>query len=212
MQEQRARHFSPQLMLDVAALEAIVGVAALIIDMQEDFFAHERLVQRRAKLSRGVNELVAICRRNGVDVIWVKQEFSPDLSDAMLEARRKSIRVVISGTPGASILSELDFRPSDHLVVKKRYSAFFGTKLDELLATLGTTTLIVAGINTHACVRMAVVDAYQRDYEVILARECIESYDAEHHDVSWRYMDGKLGRAMGNEQILTVLAGATEKG
>ena len=183
-----------------------MSVAALIIDMQVDFFAHERLVQHRAKLVRGVNELVAICRRSSVEVVWVKQEFSPDLSDAMLEVRRKEIRVVISGTPGASILPELDFRPSDHLVVKKRYSAFFGTKLDELLATLGTTKLIVAGINTHACVRMAVVDAYQRDYEVILASECIDSHDAEHHDVSWRYMDGKLGRAMSNEQIRTALA------
>lgn len=185
-----------------------MSVAALIIDMQVDFFAHERLVQRRAKLARSVNELVAICRHSGVNVVWVKQEFSPDLSDATLEARRKRMRVVISGTPGASILPELDFRSSDHLIIKKRYSAFFRTKLDELLATLGATTLIVAGINTHACVRMAVVDAYQRDHEVILARECIESYDAEHHDVSWRYMEGKLGRSMGNEQIRTALAGA----
>lgn len=185
-----------------------MSVAALIIDMQEDFFTHERLTQRRATLTRSINELVGICRRGGADVIWVKQEFSPDLSDAMLEAKRKGIHIVISGTPGASILGELDFQSSDNLVIKKRYSAFFGTSLDELLSTLGTTTLIVAGINTHACVRTAVVDAYQRDYEVILARECIESYDAEHHDVSWRYMDGKLGRAMSNEQILSLLGGA----
>ena len=182
--------------------------AALIIDMQEDFFAHERLSQRRTILTQRVNELVGICREGGVPVVWVKQEFAPDLSDAMLEAKKAGIRVVIAGTPGAAILSQLDYRPSDHLVVKKRYSAFFGTNLDELLTRIKPTQLIVAGINTHACVRTAVIDAYQRDYEVILARECIESYDAEHHDVSWRYMDGKLGRAMSNEEIRSVLAGA----
>jgi nicotinamidase-related amidase len=185
-----------------------VNFAALIIDMQEDFFAHERLSRLRPTLTRRVNELVRICREFSVPIVWVKQEFAPDLSDAMLEAKRKNIRVVIAGTPGAAILPQLDYRPSDHLVVKKRYSAFFGTALDELLVRLEPAQLIVAGINTHACVRTAVVDAYQRDYEVVLARDCIESHDAEHHEISWKYMDGKLGRGMSNEEIRSVVAGA----
>jgi nicotinamidase-related amidase len=179
--------------------------AALVIDMQEDFFAHERLAQRRSALTQRVNELVGACREAAVPIVWVKQEWSPDLGDAMLEARKKGIRIVIAGTPGAAILPQLDCRPSDHLVVKKRYSPFFGTNLDQLLARLAPDRLIVAGINTHACVRTAVVDAYQRDYEVILARDCIDSYDAEHHEVSWKYMDGNLGIGMGNEEIRALL-------
>ena len=180
----------------------------LIIDMQKDFFAHERLSRHRAVLTQKVNELVSICRNSAVPIVWVKQEFAPDLSDAMPQARKKGIHTVIAGTPGAAILSQLDYQPSDHLVVKKRYSAFFGTTLDELLTRLGPDHLIVAGINTHACVRTAVVDAYQRDYEVMLARDCIDSYDAEHHEISWKYMDGKLGKGMSNEEIRSVLADA----
>jgi nicotinamidase-related amidase len=185
-----------------------VSFAALIIDMQLDFFAHERLSQRRVTLTQRVNDLVKICRRSDVPIVWVKTEFAPDLSDAMLEAKKKDIRIVIAGTPGAAILPKLDYQPADHLVVKKRYSAFFGTTLDDLLMRLEPAQLIVAGINTHACIRTAVIDAYQRDYEVILARDCIDSYDAEHHEVSWRYMDGKLGRGMSNEEIRSVLTSA----
>lgn len=178
-----------------------MSFAALIIDMQEDFFAHERLAERRAVLAGRINELVAICRGGGVPVLWVKQEWAPDLSDAMLGARRQGIPIVVAGTPGAAILPELDRQPSDHLIVKKRYSAFFGTELDALLARLGSPRLIVAGINTHACVRTTVVDAYQPDHEVVLARDCIDSYDREHHDDSWRYMDGRLGRGMSNQEL-----------
>ena len=107
-----------------------MSFAALIIDMQEDFFAHERLSQRRTSLTQCVNELAAVCREAGVPVVWVKQEWAADLSDAMLGARMKGIRIVVAGTPGAAILPELDYRSSDHLVVKKRYSPFFGTNLD----------------------------------------------------------------------------------
>lgn len=180
--------------------------AALIIDMQADFFADDGLSRRRGALIERINDLVATCRRAGAPVVWVKQEWADDLSDAMLDAKRKGIRLVIAGTPGAALLAELDHRPGDPVIVKKRYSAFFGTNLDQLLGSLRAARLIVAGINTHACVRTTVIDAYQRDYEVILARDCIDSHDREHHDISWKYMDGHLGRGMGNEEIRSVLA------
>ena len=176
--------------------------------MQEDFFSHERLSKNRAGLVERINELAACCRESNVDIIWIKQEFARDLSDAFLDVKRKNIHIVISGTPGAEILNELNFRPTDGLVVKKRYSGFFGTDLDERLASSGTKQLIVAGINTHACIRTTVVDAYQRDIDVILARDCIDSFDREHHDISWKYMDGNLGRGMSNEEIRLLLAGA----
>jgi isochorismate hydrolase len=75
-------------------------------------------------------------------------------------------------------LPELDYRATDALLIKKRYSAFFGTDLEERLRTRGCSKLIVCGINTHACVRTTVVDAYQRDLEVILVEGCIDSHDA----------------------------------
>jgi nicotinamidase-related amidase len=185
-----------------------VKLATLIIDTQGDFFGHDRLVRRRAALAKCINELVAASRAAATPVIWVKQEFAADLSDASLEARRKNIRIVIAGSPGAALLPELDFHASDTVIIKKRYSAFFGTDLDRTLARFEPEALVVAGINTHACVRATVIDAYQRDYDVILARECIDSHDEQHHDVSWRYMDGKLGRGMSNAEIGSLMSSA----
>lgn len=182
-----------------------MALVTLVIDMQTDFFAHERLARGRAELAAHVNDLVQATRDAGQAVVWVKQEFSPDLGDATLEVRRRRISVVIAGTPGAAILPELDVAAGDRIVVKRRYSAFFGTDLDEILQRLGCTRIIVAGINSHACVRATVVDAYQRDYDLILARDCIDSHDAEHHEITWRYLDGKLGRGLSNAQIRDLL-------
>jgi nicotinamidase-related amidase len=183
-----------------------MAIVTLIIDMQVDFFSHDLLSAQRAELVAHINTLVAVTREAAASVVWVKQEFSPDLSDATLEVREGKINVVIAGTPGAAILPELDVHPSDHLLVKKRYSAFFGTNLDALLAQLNCTQLVVGGINTHACVRTTVIDAYQRDYAIVLASDCIASHDKEHHDMSWHYMDGKFGSGMSNEQVAAWLA------
>jgi isochorismate hydrolase len=98
-------------------------------------------------------------------------------------------------------VSELAVDSTDPVVVKKRYSAFFNTVLDETLARLEPDSLILAGINTHACVRMTAIDAYQRDWRVVLAVDCLDSYDREHHEISLRHMQGKIAALMSNDEI-----------
>jgi isochorismate hydrolase len=35
--------------------------------------------------------------------------------------------------------------------------------------------------------RTAAIDAYRRDWKVVLAADCVDSYDREHHEISLRY-------------------------
>ncbi len=60
-------------------------------------------------------------------------------------------------------------------------------------------------IHMHACVRMTAIDAYQRDWKVILASDCVDSYDRQHHDVSLKYMKDKIASVMTNEELRTLL-------
>ena len=172
----------------------------IVIDMQNDFL--DRLeVNCRAGLILKTNQLIDIFRASGCPVIWVQQLFSRDLSDAFLEMRDRRISVAIEGTAGAEIHSGLARRDEDTVVVKKRYSAFFGTNLEQILSDLAPEQVTLAGVNTHACIRTTAIDAYQRDMRVLLASECIDSYDPEHARISMAYMDKKIAAAMTNEQI-----------
>ena len=176
----------------------------LVIDMLRDFFDHSE-PGRKERLVEAINELVAIMRSIAQPVIWVRQEFEPDLRDAFPEMRSKGIRITIKGTQGCEILQLLSLAPSDLVIVKKRYSAFYGTALDETLARIQADTIIVAGINTHACVRTTAIDAYQRDWPVVLAADCIDSYDQEHHEISVKYMSKKIAALMTNAEIRSAL-------
>jgi nicotinamidase-related amidase len=176
----------------------------LVIDLQNDFLDRWEPA-RRAALIEATNELVGIMRRAGNSVIWVRQEFEPDLSDALPEMRAKGIHVAIKGTDGCKLNSGLDLASTDRVIVKKRYSAFFGTELDESLRDLQPDAVILAGINTHACIRMTAIDAYQRDWPVILAFDCIDSYDREHHEISLRYMKDKIAAVMTDREIESAL-------
>jgi bifunctional isochorismate lyase/aryl carrier protein len=123
----------------------------------------------------------------------------------MLEMRNKGIAVAIEGTKGAQLHAELDWHPNDSTILKKRYSAFFKTELDELLVKRRVGELVICGINTHACIRMTAIDAYQRDLRVVLAEECIGSYNEEHARVSLDYMSGKIAKVATVRAIIGAL-------
>ena len=176
----------------------------VVIDMLHDFLESWEAT-RRQRLVSSINQLVGSMRGLGHSVVWVRQEFEPDLRDAFREMKAKGIRITIKGTQGCQIVSELAVAPSDLVIIKKRYSAFYGTTLDETLARLQPDAIILAGINTHACIRTTAIDAYQRDWNVILALDCIDSYDREHHEVSVRYMKDKMATGMSNADLLSAL-------
>ena len=175
----------------------------LVIDMLNDFFRrHTALAEKRPELVGAINQVTRWFRQQQLPIIWVRQEFAPDLSDAFLEARRHNHRVAIAGTDGCEILPELERQPSDTVIVKKRYSAFFGTRLDDILTTLKPRAIVIAGVNTHACVRTTAIDAYQRDYDVIVLSNGVASHDIDHDRITRRYLDGKMARFTSSDELI----------
>ena len=183
--------------------------AIFVIDMLNDCFGHAELDRLRASLCSSINQLTALARAKGFPVIWIRQEFEPDLSDAFLDMKRESIRMFIRGTRGPQILDELVRCESDIEIVKKRYSMFYGTDLESLLRDLETNSLILAGVNSHACIRTAAIDAYQRDYPVTIARECVASKDLSHHEITLDYLDGGIANVVALEELKKQLGAET---
>lgn len=176
----------------------------IVIDMLNDFLDRWE-ADGVARLIAHTNQLIAAFRSADCPVIWIRQSFNPDLSDAFLEMRDRQIAVTIEGTRGAEIHSNLDRKSADTVITKKRYSAFFGTNLHGVLNKSGVERITLAGVNTHACIRMVAIDAYQRDIRVTIAADCVDSQDVEHGRVSLAYMDGKIATVSTNDTIIDAL-------
>lgn len=186
--------------------------AVFIIDMLNDCFGHAELDRIRPELCSSINQLTAFARANNLPVIWVRQEFEPDLSDAFIDMKRENIRMFIKDTSGVQILDELVRDDSDIEIVKKRFSMFYATELESMLDELNADPLILAGVNTHACIRTAAIDAYQRDFEVIIVRECVASKDSEHHEITLDYLDGGAANVVGLNELEKICLGSIENG
>ena len=184
------------------------GECLLVVDMLNDFLDKWEPEQRK-NLINNTNLLIAQYRATGNPVIWITQAFSADLSDAFLVMRDNNISITIEGTSGAEIHADLHKIQSDITVLKKRYSAFYNTELEDILSKLNVERIALAGVNTHACVRMTAIDAYQRDIRVMIAEECVDSVEAEHGLISLEYMDGKIAAVLSNNSIIDQLTIST---
>lgn len=159
--------------------------ALLIIDMQKAFVETEA-----ALCIRGAKATVPACaaalgeaRRLGVKIIWVKREYAEDGSDMeiprlkMLE--QLGIRGVLApGSTGINSVEEpegLTRLESETVLIKPRWSAFFGTDLDEMLKSSGINTVILAGTTTPNCIRMTCYDAIAYDYRTVVLSKCTSS-------------------------------------
>ncbi|WKZ25880.1 MAG: cysteine hydrolase [bacterium] len=179
--------------------------ALIIIDMQKGFFAKEELNKQRDNLVQNINDLVNEFRNSKFSIVWIKQSMKPDLSDAPLGNKKSGKVEVAEGTMDNELLDGLNESDYDTFIIKKRYSGFFKTNLDEVLTQLKPSHLIFCGINTHACVRTTVIDAYMRDYEIVIAKDCVGSYDQTHHDVSMKYFSPNIAQVKTNKEIKEII-------
>lgn len=108
-------------------------------------------------------------------------------------------RHCVAGTQDAEIIPELEpWVKSDHVIRKRRYSAFFETNLADRLARLKPGTVKVAGICTDICVMHTVADLRNRDYHVMVYEDGLASFDAESHRFGLRHMKDILGVEVGS--------------
>jgi MFS family permease/nicotinamidase-related amidase len=102
----------------------------------------------------------------------------------------------------ADLIDELDVQPTDHLITKRRRSAFHDTGLDTLLRDLGVTQIVLAGISTSSGVESTARSASDHGYHVVLATDAMSDPDADSHRHSIERIFPKLGETATTAEVI----------
>ena len=169
--------------------------ALLVIDMnQGSFDPNSRggvLYRQKDKLVACINELAAAFRNRKLPVVWVTQRWE-HTTDAPLHHQKAGNIQFFRNLEGWELLPELNVRHDfDIVVIKKGYDAFFGTDLDTHLRFAGVMGLVIAGVNTYACVKQTTMGAVERHYNpLIWPKGGIAASLPQFEDAALRYMIG----------------------
>jgi nicotinamidase-related amidase len=175
----------------------VEGRAALVvIDIQASTFIDASEVRSIDNMAGYRDRMLAArgaidaARTADIPVIFIQEVHRPDLVDFGRELDGDEDIHCLEDNPKTDIaVKEMDFRPTDYLIRKRRYSAFFGTDLEILLKGLKVDTLIMVGGLTDVCVHYTYVDGHQQDYFCRVIEDCVAGSSQEAHDASLKAME-----------------------
>jgi nicotinamidase-related amidase len=165
-------------------------VALLLIDTINDleFDGGARLLRYALPMAKRVAALKRRTTRAGIAAIYVNDNFGKWRSDF----RRLVAHCLEDDVRGRPVAELLVPDENDYFVLKPKHSGFYNTTLDLLLHHLQAETLIVTGMATDVCVLFTAADAYMRDYQLIVPRDCVAALSPPLHRSALKQMQHVL--------------------
>jgi ureidoacrylate peracid hydrolase len=164
--------------------------ALVVIDLQNAFMLPGMPVEvaTAREIVPNVNKLAAATRAAGGKVVWVKMNLEGQ-SEAWRvffdgDPRRATLAELTPGARGFELHADLDVRPEDAIVVKRRFSAFIqgSSDIDRHLRDLGIDTVVIVGTLTNVCCESSARDAMMLNYRVVFVSDANAALsDADHN-------------------------------
>jgi acyl-CoA reductase-like NAD-dependent aldehyde dehydrogenase/nicotinamidase-related amidase len=179
----------------------------LLIDLQGDFLDAPGLEPHRESVIAGAALLAGEARRRNIPVAHVWTTIDPKTDERMPHWKERGIRMCISDTPGHAVPAPLAPEANEAVFHKTRLSAFSAPGFESFLRDGSFDALVLAGVHIQTCLRQTALDAYQKGWQVCLARDAIGSHDPFHGALTIDYLDDRAIPALRHEELVARLEG-----
>ena len=165
--------------------------ALVILDLISDFQFDDGAKIARAALpvARRIARLKARAAEARVPALYVNDavgRWRSDFQGMLRQCRRANAR-------GRPVVDAIAPSADDYCILKPKHSGFFATPLDTIIKYLGAKRLIITGVSSHQCVLFTANDAYVRDLELLIPRDCISARSPQETRLALQYFRSVLG-------------------
>jgi len=170
--------------------------AFVVIDMQNYFMkpGFQGEVGPARKIVPAVNKLAAALRGMGGHIVWIKnatndtRESWSVFHDHLMTPDRRDNRYASMDTAheGHQLWAELEAKPEDAQIVKKRFSAFIqgSSDIEEHLRARGIDNLLIGGTATNVCCESSARDAMMLNFKTTMVSNALATYTDDIHAAS----------------------------
>ena len=199
-----------------------INPALLVIDVQNGFVSkggsYDLLGMETSNYREvipKIRDLINLCKNVSIPIFYtqaVRESSGIDLlnrSHKILpksrEERIKKKPICVRETWDAEIVDDIKPAEGDHVVIKRRDSAFHDTEIGVWLRSLNIDTLIFCGIDTSICVESSLRDAFNIGYDVVLISDATASNNKKHYESTLENVKGYYGMVMDMKELCQYL-------
>lgn len=151
------------------------------------------------------------CRRLGIPVIhvWFKRpavNHGMTLNAPLFEGVIDS-NALVEGSWGSEPVPGLEAQPGDHVVTKRRMSAWEGTSLETILKAEGRDIIIESGAWTNMSVEHTARTGADKGYVMIIPEDACSTMNADWHRASIEYALTNVSAVTRTDDVIRALGG-----
>jgi len=155
---------------------------------------------------------IRACQTAGVRDFWsIQEHYEQDATRSRHRLRPHTLKRFripsLKGTWDANIVDDLKELVTDksEVFTKNRFGCFYNTQLENLLRLHGIDTLVITGVDTNVCVETTVREAYMRDLDVIVLRDCVGGVHREWARVALDVWDRYIGAVISSDAFIELI-------
>jgi ureidoacrylate peracid hydrolase len=187
-------------MLQIQVGNTVLNFGLLVIDMQNGFVgkggSYDKLgmnIKNYRKVIPATRDLIAFCRHEGIPIFYtqaVRERSGIDLLTNVhmilprTREERLKVPITVRGTWDSRVIDEIKPAKRDHIIIKRRDSAFQDTELRVWLQSVGINTLILCGVDTSICVETSLRDAFNLGYDIFLISDATASGIGKYYETT----------------------------
>ena len=191
--------------------------ALIVVDMQNGFVSkggsYDKLGMNTSnyrKIIPKLKNIIEFCRSKEIPIFYteaVKEASGIDLltkiHNFLPKSRQERLKfpICIRGTWDGVTLDKLKPKKNDHVVIKRRDSAFQDTELRVWLQSEGINLLVFTGIDTSICVETSLREGFNIGYDVVLVSDATASGIKEHYKTTLERVRDYYGLVMSTERF-----------
>jgi nicotinamidase-related amidase len=181
------------------------STALIMIDLQNGIVGRSLAPHSGTEVVERATRLASAFREKGATVIFVRVALTEILT-LPVDAPTQHPDAPPPPASASELLPQLDRQPTDLVITKRQWGAFYGTELDQQLRRRGIRTVVLGGIATNFGVESTARAAFDRGYELLFVEDAMTSVTPEAHQFATGVIFPRMGRVRTTEAVLNALA------
>lgn len=175
--------------------------ALLIIDMQQYFLDKKShaYVSSSPVIIKNVVQLLAAYRKKHLPVIFTFFAVKDGEENPIKNWWHESVS---DGSSESKIVNILKPRPSEKVIRKNTYSAFYNTDVEQFLKQNGVKNIVMSGVLTNLCCETTAREAFIRNFDVFFLIDATAAYNEELHLSSLRTLSYGFATPVTTKDVL----------
>lgn len=183
---------------------APASTALILIDLQNGIVGLPLAPHSFSTVLENSNRVAAALRDKGATIVYVRVAIA-EILHLPVDAPIRDPQAPPPPPDASELIDMLDREPTDLVITKRHWGAFYGTELDQQLRRRGIKTIVIGGIATNFGVESTARAALDRGYEIVFVEDAMTTVSPEAQRFAIQTIFPRMGRVRTTEAVLAAL-------